>query len=91
MKKIIPTLTSILKRHGIVRAGIFGSFAAGKATRKSDIDMLVKYGSKKSLLDLIGLENELERAVGISVDLLTYDSVNPLLKNRIMREEVGIF
>lgn len=56
-KKIIP----ILKRHGVVKAGIFGSSARGEATRKSDIDILIQFKGRKSLLDLAGLEIELEK------------------------------
>ncbi len=85
-KKIIP----ILKRHDIVKAGIFGSFARGEATRKSDIDILIKFKGRKSLLDLARVEIELEKKIRRKADVLTYDSINPLLKERILKEEVRI-
>lgn len=80
----------ILKRHGVVRAGIFGSFVRGEEKRSSDIDMLIKFGGRKSLLDLVSVEMELEGVLKRKVDLLTYNSLNPLLKNRILGEEVKI-
>ena len=87
-KKIIP----ILKRNNVVKAGIFGSFARGEAKKGSDIDILIEVKAKKfSLLDLIRLEMELEKKLRRKVDLLTYKSIHPLLKNRIFSEEVRIY
>ncbi|TSA46408.1 hypothetical protein D4R51_00205 [bacterium] len=86
-KAIVP----ILKRNGVVKAGIFGSYARGEATKKSDVDVLIKVKAKKfSLFDLVGLELELKKALGKDVDLLTYDGIDPLLKDRILNEEVII-
>ena len=85
-KKIIP----ILKRYGVVKAGLFGSFVRGEATRKSDIDILIQFRGRKSLLDLVGLEIELEKKLKRKADVLTYNSIHPLLKDRILDEEVRI-
>lgn len=85
-RKITPTL----KRNAVVKAGLFGSFARQEARKKSDVDILVKFRGSKSLLDLARLEIELEKKLGIKVDLLTYDSIHPLLKERILDEEVRI-
>jgi predicted nucleotidyltransferase len=53
-KKTIHSLSSIkekalpvLKRHDVKRASIFGSFATGSATAKSDVDFLIEYKEKK--------------------------------------------
>lgn len=40
-KQVMP----ILKRQGIVKAAIFGSFATGDAKKTSDIDILVKFNA----------------------------------------------
>ena len=87
-KKIIP----ILERNNVVKAGIFGSFARGEAKKKSDIDILIEVKAKKfSLFDLIRLEMELEKKLGRKVDLLTYNSIHPLLKKKILSEEIRIY
>ncbi len=80
----------ILKRNKIVRAGIFGSYARGEQTKKSDIDLLIKFKGKKTLLGLVKLKQELEDTVKKKVDLVTYRSVHPLLKKEILNEEVRI-
>ncbi|RLG15171.1 hypothetical protein DRN69_03510 [Candidatus Pacearchaeota archaeon] len=88
-KKIIP----ILKRNNVVKAGIFGSFARGEAKKRSDIDILIEFDKRKrkSLLDLVGVKLELENKLKKKVDLLTYKSIHPLLKDIILKEEVRIY
>lgn len=91
LKRIKPKIIEILKRHKVKKAGIFGSYARGEQTKDSDIDILIEVGDKKfSLLDHAGLENELEKKLGRRVEVLTYNGIHPLLKKRILGEEVKI-
>ena len=91
LQKIAKIAVPILKMNGVVKAGIFGSYARGEAKKRSDIDMLIKVGKRKfSLLDHVRLERELEEKLHKKVDLLTYNGVNLLLKNKILDEEVRI-
>jgi len=85
-RKILP----ILQRHGVKRAGIFGSVVRGEARGDSDIDILVEVGSGMSLLDFVGLKLEIEEALGRRVDLVEYSTIKPLLKERILGEQVAI-
>ena len=84
--KILP----LLKHNGVVKAGIFGSFARGEEKKGSDIDILIQFKGGKTLLDLVSLERELKIVLGRNVDLLTYDSINHLIKERILNEEVRV-
>ena len=84
--KIIP----VLRKHDVVRAGLFGSFARGDDKKRSDVDILVEFDGRKSLLDLARLEIELENRLKRKVDVLTYNSIHPLLREKIMKEEVRI-
>ncbi len=86
-KKAVP----ILKRNNVVRAGVFGSFARGEARKNSDIDILIEFHGRKSLLDLVGVKQELEETTKRKVDVLTYKSIHPLLKDIILKEEVRIY
>ena len=85
--KILP----ILRRYDVVRAAIFGSFIRGEMREYSDIDILVEFKGEKSLLDLAGLKIELEELLGKKVDVLTYNSLHPLLKDKILSEQEIIF
>jgi len=86
-KKIIPTL----KRHKVNRAAVFGSFVRGETKKTSDIDILVKFEEQKSLLDLVRLQFKLEEKLRKKVDLLTYDSIHPFLRNIILKEQKIIY
>lgn len=84
--KVIP----LLKRNNVVRASLFGSYARGEETKKSDIDMLIQFKGKKSLLDLIGLEQELETKVGIKFDITTYKALSYLIRDQVYKDQIVI-
>lgn len=85
-EKTIP----ILKRHGVIHAAIFGSFAKGIAKEDSDLDILVEFEGEKSLLDLVALQLELEAVLKREVDILTYRALHPKIKERVLQEQVSI-
>lgn len=91
IERIKPKIVKILRKHGVARAGIFGSYARGEAKKDSDIDILIEVNGKEfSLIDLVGLEMELKRAIKKKVDLITYKVISPYLRERIIKEEVRI-
>lgn len=83
-KKILP----VLRENKVKKAGLFGSYARGEQKKASDIDILIEF--KGSLLDLVCLERKLREQLGKKVDLLTYGSIHPLLRKKILKEEVRI-
>jgi hypothetical protein len=82
---------SYLTRHGARRISLFGSFINGEAGPDSDLDILVEFSDRKSLLELVRLERELSDQLGIKVDLLTERSISPHLIDRIRGEMEVIF
>jgi uncharacterized protein len=48
---------------------VFGSMARGVAKPESDIDLIVRFSNRKSLLSVVRLERELSEAMGRKVDL----------------------
>lgn len=89
IEKIKLKIIDILKKKGVVRAGIFGSYARGEEKKNSDIDILIQ-PPKGMGFGLAGIELELEKTLRMKVDLLTYKGVHPLLKERILNDEVKI-
>ena len=85
--KLKKMIVSILRKQGVKKAALFGSIARGDATDKSDIDMLIEFDRGKSLLDLAGLKIELQEQLKRKVDVLTYKSLHPLLKGKILSEQ----
>jgi len=85
-EKTIPEL----KKAGVLKSALFGSFARGEAGPQSDVDMLIEFPEGKTMFDLIELEQNLESALGKKVDVVTYRSIHHLLRDRILREQVPI-
>ena len=85
------TIVSILTRHDAGWIAIFGSYARGSAGPASDIDILVRFTHKKSLFSLVRIEDELARALGVKVDLVTENAVSPYLADAIYRDAVVIY
>ncbi len=92
LKRMKRIIVNKIRKEGIVKAGIFGSYARGEQTPHSDVDILLRYrkNSRKSFLDMVRLQRELSEELGKKVDLVTYGSISPYLKERILKEEVKI-
>lgn len=86
-EKTIP----ILKKYGITKASIFGSYARAEETESSDIDILVELPDSLGLLDIIRIINELEDTIHKKIDLVEYKSIHPILKDSILKEQVLIY
>lgn len=80
----------VLRRHGARRAAVFGSVARGDDADASDVDLLVELGDDVGLLEFIALKQELEELLGRPVDLVEYDALKPLLRERVLAEQVTI-
>jgi len=85
-EKCVPEL----KKAGVLRSALFGSFARGEAGPESDVDILIEFPEDKTLFDLIELEGKLKSALGRKVDVITYRSLHHLLRDRILQEQIQI-
>lgn len=85
--QMIGRIVEILRRHGVTRAGIFGSFARGEADETSDVDILIAPPQGMTLFGLARLERELAAAVGRPVDVVPYESLHPGFRDDVLREE----
>jgi len=89
LNKIKKQIVDVLKKHGIKKAGIFGSFARGEEKKNSDVDVLIQ-PTKGMGLEFVGIKLELEDKLGEKIDLISYRSINPHLKKYILKDEVRI-
>ena len=72
--------------HGARNVRLFGSVARGEDHGSSDVDFLVDMEAGRSLLDLIGLGQDLEALLHRKIEVLTDASVHPTLRDRILTE-----
>jgi len=91
LQQIKSFILPVLLKHKVTKTGIFGSFANNKATPQSDDDILVELTYPMSLLDFVGLKQELEETIVRSVDLVEYKAIKPLIKKEILQSEIRIY
>ena len=84
MNEVKDIILEYLKTYNPQFIGLFGSYVRKENTKKSDIDILVRFPNGISLLQLIHLENELSDKLGVKVDLITEGS----LKNKRIKENI---
>lgn len=85
-EKAVP----ILKAAGVTRSSLFGSYVRGEQNQDSDIDILVDLPHNATLIDLVGIEQDLEEQLQKNVDVITYKSICPLLKDSILNNQYPI-
>jgi hypothetical protein len=89
LKEIKEVIGPILSKYHVKRAVIFGSFARGEQHKDSDLDLLVEFDyDKMDGLDYMRLWKELEEKLGMKVDLVSWDYLNPLLKEDVKKEGI---
>lgn len=90
IKQIKDKILPILKQAGVKRSSLFGSYVRGDAKKGSDIDILVEVPKGTGLFAFIGLQHKLEDTLHKKVDLVTYNSLHPLLRDKILKEQLPI-
>ena len=95
MSKLTDEACNLIRSHLLTqnakKIGIFGSYARQDHNVGSDLDILVSFSDRKSLLDLVRIERELSELIAIKVDLLTEHSISHLIRDRIKQEEQIIY
>ena len=91
-KELQTNLILYLLPYHPARIGVFGSFARGENKKGSDLDILIKFRDRISLLKLVQIEQELSDKLGIPIDLVTENSLkNPRLKKYIQKDLITIY
>jgi hypothetical protein len=76
----------IAAARGARNVRVFGSALRGLDREGSDLDLLVDLPPGTSLLRIVALQQDIEDALGVTVDLCTERELHPALKHRILAE-----
>lgn len=90
LKKWRDEILRVTAKHGAGYVRIFGSIARDEATPGSDVDLLVRLEAGRSLLDLIGIKQDLEDVLGFNVDVVTEASLSPYIREQVLKEAVSL-
>jgi len=92
IKQIAEKVAPVFEKYGIEYAGLFGSYARGDEKEESDVDILVRRGSKTlSLFDFIGMKDEISDLLNKKVDLVSEKAVIPYFKDHIFNDLKAIY
>ena len=76
--------------YGASNVRVFGSVARGEAHEESDIDLLVDLAPDRSLLAWSGFWQELEHALGTTVDLAVASDLRPEVRQAVLAQAVPL-
>jgi len=65
---------------------VFGSVARRTERTGSDVDLLVELDPDRTLLDLIGFEQDAAEALGVPVDAVTLRFMRDRVRKRALRD-----
>lgn len=90
-EKLFNQIVSFLKKIGVTKIAIFGSFVKKKTTPESDIDILVEFSGIITLFEFVRIERELSEELNMKVHLLTEKFISPYIFDDIKKEMVVIY
>jgi len=90
INEISGIVSPIAAKYGAERVFLFGSYARGDMTDKSDVDLRIDKGRIHGT-QIAGLLIELEEALGREVDLIPTTSLDTKFLNAIKNDEVLIY
>lgn len=85
--------TELLRKYHVKELALFGSRARGDNRVDSDIDLLVDFhpNAKIDLFDFVALKLDLERVLGVSVDLVEREALKPRIRNSVLADARSIY
>ncbi|BBU68321.1 nucleotidyltransferase family protein [Fluviibacter phosphoraccumulans] len=83
-------IRSVVERYRARNPRVFGSVLHGDDEEGSDLDLLIDPIKGTSLMDVAGIQVELERLLGIPVDVLTPKALPEKFRQRVLDEAVPV-
>ena len=77
LRRLRAEILAIARNRRAHRIAVFGSVARGEARPGSDLDLLVEFEPGASLIDHVGLSQDLEELLGLKVDVVARGSLKP--------------
>ena len=90
-KRQLQELKPVLKeKYKVETIEIFGSYAKSVQTPQSDIDLLVTYSETPDVVGVNSIKRFLRRKLGVKVDLVSKKYINPIIKDRVLKEAIPV-
>jgi predicted nucleotidyltransferase len=86
LEKNREAIRGVVARYRVANPRVFGSAARRKDDEESDLDILVDTLPGATLLDFGGLQFELEKLLGVRVDVVNSSGLAKRFRARILSE-----
>lgn len=91
IKEIKRRIKPVMEKHGIDEVYLFGSYARGEANRNSDVDIYCSNGDIETLYHVVEFNEELEKALGKKVDVVTIGSqMHDFFRQQLEEDKIRI-
>jgi len=80
----------VARDYSVKTIGVFGSVARSEETEQSDIDLLVEFSRPVGFVTFMRLEHFLSERLGVQVDLVTSDSLKPVIRQDVLAEVIYV-
>lgn len=80
----------VAREYPVKTIGVFGSVARDEQTGTSDIDLLVEFSKPVGFVTFMRLEQFLSEHLGKPVDLVTPDSLKPVIRQDVLAEVIYV-
>ncbi|TSE36510.1 Nucleotidyltransferase domain protein [Tepidimonas charontis] len=84
------TIRRVVESHRARNARVFGSVVRGQDADDSDLDILIDPTPQTTLMDVAAIQVELERLLGVRVDVLTPGALPDSFRLQVIAEAVPI-
>jgi len=92
-QNIINKLQTFFPAYPIEKAWVFGSYARGEATRKSDMDIMVRFDKNATitLIDYAKIMNDLSDYLHKKVDLVSEGTLYEFIHESVEQEKILVY
>ena len=80
----------VTREYSVKKIGLFGSVSRSVETEQSDVDLLVEFSKPVGFVTFMRLENFLSERLGERVDLVTSDSLKPVIREDVLAEVIYV-
>ena len=79
-------IRSVIERNRARNARVFGSALRGTDQEGSDLDILIEPTASTTLMDVAKIQVELEKLLGVTVDVLTPKALPDRFRDKVLSE-----
>jgi predicted nucleotidyltransferase len=90
LRTLRASMPELRERYRVRNLWVFGSYVRGEQRKRSDLDVLVDFDQKPTLLGFVHLERTIAELLGMKVDLVMRTALRPAIGRRILEEIVPV-